>query len=167
MSKGMPLPAVMQQQLFTSQQSKKPQGVAEAVAAASQVLSNATRAANAPLVDTNSSTKDPKDMFQPEDFDDPWGNKYLKENMTYIGHTSRHSRPYLPSVMPLGVNIDNIRQESETIRHNRIETRKAELEKLSANIGSWDSSRTDVPEDDGRVKRAIIIEQKMLGLLHA
>ncbi|KAH7122484.1 SNF2 family N-terminal domain-containing protein [Dendryphion nanum] len=165
LSKGLPLPANMQQQLFSSQQPKKPQGTTEAIAAASHVLSNATRAANASAVDSNGIVKDPKDMFQPEDFDDPWGQKYLKENMTYLAHTSRHSRPYLPSVMPLGVNIDSIRQESETIRHNRIEARKAELEKLSANIGSWDTSRSDVPEDDGKVKRALVIEQKMLGLL--
>lgn len=47
LSKGLPLPSNMQQQIFGHHQTKKPQNAADAVAAASQMLDNATRAGSA------------------------------------------------------------------------------------------------------------------------
>ncbi|PSN71119.1 hypothetical protein BS50DRAFT_570528 [Corynespora cassiicola Philippines] len=172
LSKGLPLPANMQQQLFISQQQKKPQSPADAVAAATQVLETATREPSA-SVGPNGAVQDPTSRPQPTQLKySPWSNELVKDDLNYIGHTHRSSRPYIPSVMPLGVDMDAVRKEvrearetSEIVRYNRITSRRAELEKISANIGSWDTSKSDVPEDDGKVKRALVIEQKMLGLL--
>ncbi|KAF2866511.1 SNF2 family N-terminal domain-containing protein [Massariosphaeria phaeospora] len=165
LSKGLPLAPNMQQQLFASHQAKKPQTPAEAVAAASQVLDTATRAANASASDSSAGPRDPASLPRPQKFIEPWSNEYFKENVNYIDHTRRTNRPYLPSIMPIGVDIDSMREEREIIVYNRLTSRKAELEKLNANIGSWDTSKTDVPEDDGKVKLALTIEHKMLNLL--
>jgi ATP-dependent helicase STH1/SNF2 len=166
LSKGLPLPQNMQQQLFTSQP-KKPQTPVEIVTAASQVLDNATNAANAKAP---SSTSRP---VKEEAFIDPYSKTYFKDNINYIDHTYRSQRPFVATVMPLGIDVFAVRnawteemeKEREIILYNRLTARKAELENLSANIGSWDTSKTDTPEDDGKVKLALTIEQKMLNLL--
>jgi ATP-dependent helicase STH1/SNF2 len=166
LSKGLPLPQNMQQQLFTTQ-AKKPQTPVEMVAAASQVLDNATSAANA-KGPSNSGRADKEEAFI-----DPYSKTYFKDNINYIDHTYRSQRPFVATVMPLGVDVFAVRnswteemeKEREIILYNRLTARKAELENLSANIGSWDTSKTDTPEDDGKVKLALTIEQKMLNLL--
>ncbi|KAJ4303147.1 transcriptional regulator [Kalmusia sp. IMI 367209] len=175
LSKGLPLPSAMQQQLFTTQQAKK-QNASDAVSAASQVLDNATRAAsagaNGPLASSSASAK----HKHPDKIKNPWGPEYVKEDLHYISHMYRSQRPYISSIMPLGVNMEEVRRDMElvdarereareVILYNRLSARKAELEKISANIGSWDTSKTDTPEDDGKVKLALVIEQKMLNLL--
>jgi len=170
LSKGLPLPATMQQ-LFSNQQAKKPQSTSEAVAAASQVLDHATRAASA-SVGPSGPVQEPRNLPRlPDTFIEPWKSEAFHD-VNYISHTQRKNRPYLPSIMPQGVDIDavqqgmqELRKERETILYNRITARKAELEKFNANVGSWDTSKTDTPEDDGKVKLALVIEQKKLNLL--
>lgn len=165
LSKGLPLPANMQQQLFASQQAKKPQNAAEAVATANQALDTA-RAASAAA--DPGAVKDTRAIpQQPETFTEPWHQDYFRKDLNYIDHTSRAVRPYIPSIMPLGVNIEGrqgVREVKETLKYNRMSARKGELEKTIANIGSWDTSKTDTPEDDGKVKLSLLIEQKMLNL---
>ncbi|KAF2446381.1 hypothetical protein P171DRAFT_357568 [Karstenula rhodostoma CBS 690.94] len=178
LSKGMALPLNMQQQLFATQQAKK-QSTSEAVAAASQVLDNATRAGSATAVGANglgSGANAPVKHKHPDKFENPWGTDTVKKDIHYLAHMYRANRPYISSIMPLGVSVEEVRREMnlvdqrerearEVILYNRLSARKAELEKISANIGSWDTSKTDTPEDDGKVKLALVIEQKMLNLL--
>ncbi|KAK4903616.1 hypothetical protein LTR28_001144, partial [Elasticomyces elasticus] len=71
----------------------------------------------------------------------------------------------IPSLMPLGVDVDRVREERENIVYNRIVARKSELENLPATIGSWNSRSSDTPEDDGKLKLKALIEYKMLCLL--
>jgi ATP-dependent helicase STH1/SNF2 len=170
LSKGLPLPANMQQ-MFNSQQSKKPQTTAEAVATASQVLDNATRATSTSSAN-GGAVQDNRNLPRlPDTFIEPWSSEAFHD-VNYISHTQRKNRPYLATIMPQGVDIDAVQQsmqemrrEREVILYNRITARKAELEKFNANVGSWDTSKTDTPEDDGKVKLALIIEQKKLNLL--
>ncbi|KAJ4366825.1 transcriptional regulator [Neocucurbitaria cava] len=168
LSKGLPLPANMQQQIFGHHQAKKPQNVAEAVTAASQVLESATRSSSANGGAVQESRTLPR---LPDTFIEPWNSEAIRD-VNYISHTQRKNRPYLATIMPQGVDIDAVQQsmeemrkEREIILYNRLTARKAELEKLNANIGSWDTSKTDSPTDDGKVKLALIIEQKKLNLL--
>ncbi|KAF2854152.1 hypothetical protein T440DRAFT_552047 [Plenodomus tracheiphilus IPT5] len=168
LSKGLPLPANMQQQIFGHHQAKKPQDTTEAVTAASQVLDNVTRASSA----SGGAVQDTRILPRlPDTFIEPWSSEAFRD-VNYISHTQRRNRPYLASIMPQGVEIDavqqsmeDLRKEREVLLYNRLTARKAELEKLNANIGSWDTSKTDTPEDDGKVKLALVIEQKKLNLL--
>ncbi|KAJ4354036.1 transcriptional regulator [Didymosphaeria variabile] len=178
LSKGMALPSHMQQQLFATQQAKK-QSTSEAVAAASQVLDNASRAGSAAAAGANSlgsGASAPAKHKHPDKFENPWGTDTVKKDIHYLAHMYRANRPYISSIMPLGVSVEEVRREMnlidqrerearEVILYNRLSARKAELEKISANIGSWDTGKTDTPEDDGKVKLALVIEQKMLNLL--
>ncbi len=67
--------------------------------------------------------------------------------------------------MPVGVDLDQIREERERIIYNRIQTRKAELAALPANIGVWDTSKSEAPVGDDSIKLKALIEFKMLSLL--
>jgi ATP-dependent helicase STH1/SNF2 len=171
LSKGLPLPTNMQQQIFGHHQAKKPQNAAEAVAAASQMLDNATRAGSTPGA-TGGAVQETRTLPRlPDTFIDPWSSEAFRD-VNYISHTQRKNRPYLATIMPQGVDIDAVqesmaemRKEREILLYNRLTARKAELEKVHANIGSWDTSKTDTPEDDGKVKLALVIEQKKLNLL--
>ena len=73
LSKGLPLPTNMQQQIFGHHQAKKPQNAAEAVAAASQMLDNATRAGSTPGA-TGGAVQETRTLPRlPDTFIDPWG----------------------------------------------------------------------------------------------
>jgi ATP-dependent helicase STH1/SNF2 len=167
LSKGLPLPGNMQQQIYGHQTAKKPQTVADAVQAAAQVLDSVTRASSA-----SGAVQEPRTLPRlPDTFIEPWSSEAFRD-VNYMSHTLRKNRPYLATIMPLGVDIDAVQQsmqemrkEREIILYNRLSARKAELEKLNVNIGSWDTSKTDTPEDDGKVKLALVIEQKKLNLL--
>jgi ATP-dependent helicase STH1/SNF2 len=167
LSKGLPLPGNMQQQIYGHQTVKKPQTVADAVQAAAQVLDSVTRASSA-----SGAVQEPRTLPRlPDTFIEPWSSEAFRD-VNYMSHTLRKNRPYLATIMPLGVDIDAVQQsmqemrkEREIILYNRLSARKAELEKLNVNIGSWDTSKTDTPEDDGKVKLALVIEQKKLNLL--
>ncbi|ORY17566.1 SNF2 family N-terminal domain-domain-containing protein [Clohesyomyces aquaticus] len=162
LSKGLPLPASMQQQLFASQQAKKPATPTETVAAASEALDAATRNANAPDAETSPIAPE---MLQPNSFDNPEGPSYTLPFINYVMHVRRQKRTIIPAWMPHGYNMEALIADREKLLYNRLDTRKRELEKLQANIGSWDTRKTDTPEDDGKVKLALVIEQKMLNLL--
>jgi len=167
LSKGLPLPANMQQQIYGHHMSKKPSTAADAVNAAAQVLDNATRAAS-----VSGAVQDTRPRPRlPDTFIEPWKSEAFRD-VNYLTHGERRNRPYLASIMPPGVDINAVQQsmqemrkEREIILYNRLTARKAELEKLNANIGSWDTSKTDTPEDDGKAKLALVIEQKKLNLL--
>jgi ATP-dependent helicase STH1/SNF2 len=167
LSKGLPLPSNVQQQIYGHQLTKKPHTAADAVQAAAQVLDSVTRASSASGAVQESRTL-PR---LPDTFIEPWSSEAFRD-VNYMSHTLRKNRPYLATIMPQGVDIDAVQQsmqemrkEREIILYNRLSARKAELEKLNANIGSWDTSKTDTPEDDGKVKLALVIEQKKLNLL--
>ncbi|KAH7087413.1 SNF2 family N-terminal domain-containing protein [Paraphoma chrysanthemicola] len=167
LSKGLPLPANMQQQIYGHHMAKKPSTATDAVNAAAQVLDNVTRAAS-----VGGAVQEPRTLPRlPDTFIEPWNSEAFRD-VNYMTHAQRKNRPYLATIMPQGVDIDavqqsmqELRKEREIILYNRLTARKAELEKLNANIGSWDTSKTDAPEDDGKVKLALVIEQKKLNLL--
>jgi ATP-dependent helicase STH1/SNF2 len=167
LSKGLPLPANMQQQIYGHHMAKKTLSSADAVKTAAQILDKATRAASA-----SGAVQETRILPRlPDTFIEPWRSEALRD-VNYTSHTQRKNRPYLASIMPQGVDIEAVQQsmqemrkEREIILYNRLTARKAELEKLNANIGSWDTSKTDSPEDDGKVKLALVIEQKKLNLL--
>ncbi|KAH8725415.1 SNF2 family N-terminal domain-containing protein [Phaeosphaeriaceae sp. PMI808] len=167
LSKGLPLPANMQQQIYGHYLAKKPQTATDAVNAAAQVLDNVTRASS-----TSGAVQEPRTLPRlPDTFIEPWSSEAFR-HVNYMSHTQRKHRPYLATIMPQGIEIDAVQQsmqemrkEREIILYNRLTARKAELEKLNANTGSWDTSKTDSPQDDGKVKLALVIEQKKLNLL--
>lgn len=141
LQKNMPIPQNIQDSLFQSQKTT--------AADPSKPASPATQA----------STKTHR--FQ--SFKDP--HALIPSTISYLDHTRRDQRQIIPSIMPLGIDVDRAREEREAIMYNRIMARKSELDKLPANIGSWDTTSSTVPVDNGRLKLKALIEHKMLNLL--
>ena len=98
-----------------------------------------------------------------QSFKDP--HALVPNAISYLDHTRRDQRHIIPSIMPLGIDVDRAREEREAILYNRIMARKSELDKLPANIGSWDTTSSTVPVDNGKLKLKALIEHKMLSLL--
>ncbi|KAK2839277.1 ATP-dependent DNA helicase Snf21, partial [Arthroderma sp. PD_2] len=89
----------------------------------------------------------------------------LGETINYTDHGMRRHRMRLPCITPVGVDVEKIREDRELILYNRITARKAELAKLPANLGVWDSGESDTPVADDSLKLKALIEYKMLNLL--
>jgi ATP-dependent helicase STH1/SNF2 len=139
LQKNMPIPQNIQESLFQK--------------AAVTDLSKPATPATQPSTRTHrfQSFKDPHDL--------------VPKSISYLDHTRRDQRHIIPSIMPLGIDVDRAREEREAILYNRIVARKSELDKLPANIGSWDTTSSTVPVDNGKMKLKALIEHKMLSLL--
>jgi ATP-dependent helicase STH1/SNF2 len=155
LSKNMALPTTLQQQLFPSQRKLLPT-TEEALAAASNALDGASDEATHKAV-----AEVTKSVFQT--FQSPYD--HLPNTISYTDHSQRAKRLRIPALMPAGVDLDQIREEREKIIYNRIQARKAELAALPANIGVWDTSKSEAPVGDDSIKLKALIEFKMLSLL--
>ena len=158
LSKNLPLPSPIQQQLFASR--KRQSTSSDPLAVVNQNIDGGNGS-----VGSISAAKQDGDSPQQQyhTFSDPYAK--LEKRIGYMDHALRDRRPLIPSIMPVGVDVDKYREERENIVYNRIVSRKAELEKLPANIGAWDTSKIDAPQDDGSLKLKALIEYKMLCLL--
>ncbi|KAI6925392.1 chromatin remodeling complex SWI/SNF component SWI2, partial [Hortaea werneckii] len=157
LQKNMPIPQAIQERIFTQKQNPKP-AVADAVTAAGKVLD---RTATPAKPADGESDGNPRHRF--ETFTDP--HSLLLKQISYTDHTQRAYRPFIPSIMPLGVDPERVRDERENMVYNRVLARKNELSKLPANIGAWDTSKSDAPQDNANLKLKALIEYKMLSLL--
>lgn len=159
LSKNLPIPPRVQQQLFPSK--KQPTStVADNVTAVENVLENVTQARTEQPADGTESIQQ-KDCY--ENFQSPYDS--LSKSISYNDHVVRANRHRIPALMPPGINMEQIREDRETLLYNRITARKAEMAALPANLGVWDTSKTDTPIGDDSLKLKALIEYKMLSLL--
>ncbi|KAK5109499.1 hypothetical protein LTR62_006951 [Meristemomyces frigidus] len=158
LQKNMPIPQPLQDVIFQARQDQRPSSPGDALAAAGKVLDDAAKGKAA--IDLMPNGK-PRHRF--ETFTDP--HSLMVKHIGYADHTYRPYRPFIPSIMPLGVDPERIREERENVVYNRVLARKNELGKLNANIGAWDVTKSDVPQDNANLKLRALIEYKMLALL--
>ncbi|KAI9837464.1 MAG: hypothetical protein M1819_007112 [Sarea resinae] len=161
LSKNLAVPPHVQQQLFPSQQSKRTASPAESVSAAREAFHKAVQEQH--VTDSEKASRTSKQRDGYETFTSPYS--HLQKFIGYADHGSREKRLLIPSIMPSGVDIDRVREERERIIYNRITARKAELEKLPADLAVWDTKRSDAPTADDSLKLKALIEYKMLCLL--
>ena len=163
LSKNLPIPANVQQILFASQQSRKAPTPAESIAAAGKALDASQSSERSGSDPAKDDPKGAKVGQAYQTFTSPYS--LLEKSISYLDHSIRGRRLHLPTILPVGIDVERYREERENIVYNRLLSRKAELEKLPANIGSWDTSKSDTPVDDGSLKLKALIEYKMLCLL--
>ncbi|KAM0719229.1 hypothetical protein Q7P37_005134 [Cladosporium fusiforme] len=158
LQKNMPIPQVIQDRIFPSKQEHQPMGTADAVSAAGQLLDDAVKTSAG-----QETTPDGRPKHRFESFTDP--HSLIQKRISYADHTQRPFRSTVPSIMPLGLDPERVREERESIVYNRVMARRQELGKLSANIGAWDTSKSDLPTDNANLKLKALIEYKSLCLL--
>ncbi|KKK13419.1 chromatin structure-remodeling complex subunit snf2 [Aspergillus ochraceoroseus] len=159
LSKNLPIPARVQQQLFTSKKAHTP-APSESVTAAQNVLEGVAQEKpdQAALAADTSNSRDYYEHFKsPYDL--------IPKTITFTDHASRAHRPRIPALMPPGIDLEQVREEREIALYNRINARKEELAELPVNIGVWDSSQSDAATPDDSLKLKALIEYKMLNLL--
>ncbi|KAL8772646.1 MAG: hypothetical protein Q9209_002307 [Squamulea sp. 1 TL-2023] len=161
LSKNLPIPPNVQQQLFPSQPNKRQPSVPQALAVAGQVLEEAK--ASQPQVVEKHGPHAPAAPHFYKSSDHP--RTKIKPFISYADHGPEVRSLWLPSLLPPGVDVDRVREEKERIIYNRIQARKTELENLKVNLGSWDTTKSDVPKPDDSLKLKALIEYKMLTLL--
>ena len=122
-----------------------------------------TDAARTPLGEKADASVNGKPRHRFETFTDP--RSLIVKHINYGDHGFRPYRPIIPSIMPYGIDPEQARADREALIYNRVVARKNELGKLSANIGAWDTSKSDTPEDNTDLKLRTLIEYKMLNLL--
>ncbi|KAM3417658.1 Transcription regulatory protein SNF2 [Cercospora zeina] len=156
LQKNQAIPPAIAERIFASRQAQRSPSLTENVAAAGKTLEDASNGSAGQSTDLMT-----RHRF--ETFTDPYS--LMLNRISYLDHAHRTNRPMIPSIMPTGIDPERVREERENIVYNRVLTRKNELGKLSANIGGWDPSKSDEPEDNARLKVRAMIEYKMLGLL--
>jgi len=166
LQKNMPIPKDIQDKLFMMQQGKKP-SIGDQMAAAVQLLDDSTKApvdamANSADKSTDKSAQGSAGRHKFQSFKDP--HALLKAQIRFLEHSQRPSRQIVPSIMPSGIDPEKAREERSIMLYNRISARKAEIDSMPANIGSWDPTQSDSPVDDGKLKLKLLIEKKMLDL---
>lgn len=162
LSKNMALPQALQDRIFPSKQDQKPLSPADAVAAAGKVLDGATKTPDGTKA-SQGTAADGRPRHRFETFTDP--HSLMLQRISYSDHTQRPYRSMIPSIMPLGIDPERVREERENIVYNRVMARRQELGKLSANIGGWDTTKSDEPADNANLKLKALIEYKSLCLL--
>lgn len=162
LSKNAAVPPLVQQQLFISQQEKKPLTDAQVLAAAQEVVEDKSRALQQAGWKGNKGPKAPK-VHEYKGFDNPYN--YLDPVITYASHSRREKRLMIPSIMPTGVDVDRIREERDRVVYNRILARQLELKEMTADLTVWDTSKSDMAEANNSLKLKAMIESKMLALL--
>ncbi len=160
LSKNMPIPLNVQKQLFASQQTERPVTNAQALSAAGQALEDAAQVVQHVGSKASSSPKT-REMYKT--FKNPWD--FLNPSITYGDHSVRAKRPIIPSIMPMGVDVDRVREERDRLVFNRIVARQAELKAMRADLAEWDTSKSETAEAKNSLKMKALIEYKMLCLL--
>ncbi|PGH15770.1 hypothetical protein AJ79_02150 [Helicocarpus griseus UAMH5409] len=155
LSKNLAIPPRVQQQLFAKKlQSPTVDGVPDNI---DNVAQNRGSRSLEPDENVNKS----KTMY--ETFESPYNA--LAETINYADHSFRRHRRRIPSLMPMGIDIEKLREDQETALYNLVTARKAELAKLPANLGVWNTDESDTPTGDDSLKLKALIEYKMLNLL--
>ena len=156
LSRNKPIPPNIQQQLFHA--IPKQPSSSEVVAEINNQLDAAATRQQDPDAAAAALSKS-----HYETFESPFSA--LAPFISYYDHTLRSNRLRIPSLMPTGIDLDQVREEKERIMYNRIQARRAELANLPATIASWDTTQGETPKANDSVKLKALIELKSLSLL--
>ncbi|OGE57488.1 hypothetical protein PENARI_c002G01430 [Penicillium arizonense] len=159
LSKNLAIPPRVQQQLFASKKCQTPTPI-DTVGTAEKVIDAADK-----------SSTQPPESVEPEAFGREWYDSFqspydsLSDTISYTDHANRANRVRIPALLPPGIDLEQVREDREISIYNKIVARKAELAQLPANLGVWDTSKSDAPSYDDSLKLKALIEYKALSLL--
>lgn len=163
LGKNLGIPLEAQNQLFAS---RKRQIVSkeQALANAAKVLGDASPISLNGKAKEASAAPESNDEKGELSAIDP--HTLIPAKLPYWKHSQRSGRSIIPSLTPVGVDPDAIREQRERIIYNRMAARYNDLKSISANQQHWDVRKSDdvTPEDTLKIKA--LIEIKKLELYH-
>jgi ATP-dependent helicase STH1/SNF2 len=161
LSKNLAIPLRVQEQLFQNQKKSLPPTPIENVTAAEKVIEAATEVAGSQPPESSDAEVMTREWY--DNFQSPYDS--LSKTISYTDHANRANRVRIPALLPPGIDLEQMREDREIILYNKITARKAELAQLPANLGVWDTSKSDAPTYDDSLKLKALIEYKSLNLL--
>ncbi|KXG49724.1 HAS subgroup [Penicillium griseofulvum] len=161
LSKNLAIPLRVQEQLFQNQKKSLPPTPVENVTAAEKVIEAATEVAGSQPPESSDAEVMTREWY--DNFQSPYDS--LSKTISYTDHANRANRVRIPALLPPGIDLEQMREDREIILYNKITARKAELAQLPANLGVWDTSKSDAPTYDDSLKLKALIEYKSLNLL--
>ncbi|KAJ5803999.1 uncharacterized protein N7518_000302 [Penicillium psychrosexuale] len=161
LSKNLAIPPRVQEQLFQNQKKSQPPTPTDNVATAEKVIEAANDGAGSQPADSSDAEVLTREWY--DDFQSPYDS--LSKTISYTDHANRANRVRIPALLPPGIDLEQMREDREVILYNKITARKAELAQLPANLGVWDTSKSDAPTYDDSLKLKALIEYKSLNLL--
>ncbi|KAJ5181076.1 HAS subgroup [Penicillium cf. griseofulvum] len=161
LSKNLAIPPRVQEQLFQNQKKSQPPTPTENVTAAEKVIEAATESVGSQPPESSDAEVMTREWY--DNFQSPYDS--LSKTISYTDHANRANRVRIPALLPPGIDLEQMREDREIILYNKITARKAELAQLPANLGVWDTSKSDAPTYDDSLKLKALIEYKSLNLL--
>lgn len=159
LSKNLAIPPRVQEQLFQKKvQTPTP---SDNIASAEKVIEAANEGSGSQAPENVDSPVMTREWY--DNFTSPYDA--LPSSISYTDHAKRANRVRIPALLPAGIDWEQIREDREVVVYNKIVARKAELAQLPANLGSWDTSKSDTPSYDDSLKLKAMIEYKGLNLL--
>jgi len=158
LARNQPLPAELLEKLFADKKAKA-LTPAPNVSSAEEVVDNANKKAAGEVVDPADSAIPGKEWYDSAKLPD-----VLHKTITYGTQPYRITKRFPAFAPAIGVDMQQLREDGERILYNRITSRIKELEQLSANVGAWDTSKSDVPTGDDSMKLSILLELRKLRL---
>ncbi|CAG7915507.1 unnamed protein product [Penicillium olsonii] len=159
LSKNLAIPPRVQEQLF--QKKAQTPTPTETVSTAEKVIESASEGPGSTAPENVESEVLTREWY--DNFQSPYDS--LASTISYTDHAKRASRVRIPALLPPGIDLEQIREDREIAVYNKIAARKAELAQLPANLGVWDTSKSDTPTYDDSLKLKALIEWKSLNLL--
>ncbi|KAJ5323598.1 RSC complex subunit (Sth1) [Penicillium atrosanguineum] len=158
LARNQPLPAELIEKLFADKKAKA-LTPAQNISTAEKVIDNANKKAAGQAVDITEGVISGKEWYDVAKLPD-----VLHKHITYGTQPYRISKRFPAFAPAIGIDMQQIRADGERILYNRITSRINELEQLSANVGAWDTSKSDVPSGDDSTKLSILLELRKLRL---
>ncbi|CAP96635.1 hypothetical protein E8E15_005628 [Penicillium rubens] len=161
LSKNLAIPPRVQEQLFQNQKKSQPPTPTDNVTAAEKVIESGTDGAGSQPPESSNAEVMTREWY--DSFQSPYDS--LSKSISYTDHANRANRVRIPALLPPGIDLEQMREDREIMLYNKITARKAELAQLPANLGVWDTSKSDAPTYDDSLKLKALIEYKSLNLL--
>ncbi|KAJ5146317.1 HAS subgroup [Penicillium bovifimosum] len=161
LSKNLPIPPRVQEQLFQNSKKSLPPTPTDTVAAAEKIVEAANDSSGSQAPESSEAEVLTREWY--DNLQSPYDS--LSKTISYTDHANRANRVRIPALLPPGIDLEQMRADREMILYNKITARKAELARLPANLGVWDTSKSDAPTYDDSLKLKALIEYKSLNLL--
>lgn len=153
LSKNLPIPDQLRQQLYPNKPTPAP------VSVATPTTESAVAAPEEPAPVVTDG------VLSYHAIESPY-TTVLSGKISYTDHQNRNKRAHIPALMPMGVDPAQVRYERDLVFWNRIKSRMTEISEMPADIANWNwKSSSPESDPDYELKQKLLIEYKYLNLI--
>lgn len=155
LAKHQPIPPELRARIFTTKKAATPTPT-QTVSAAEKVVDGSDKNAAGQTDNAAETAVSGKEWYDSAKLPD-----WLDKPIIYGSQPYRVTKR-IPAFYPPGLDMQQIREERETLLYNKMNAHLKQLESLPANLGVWDPSKSDAPNGDDSMKLKAYIDYKLL-----